>query len=102
MTDGLKTLAGSVMRRGLMQFTHTPISGVWTGALATAVLQSSSATTVATVGFVSAGLIPSLLGSLGDYSGSEYGHDHDGVVSSHFGIQAQTGHGDVATDFCGH
>lgn len=57
MTDGLKGLAGSSLRRIIARFTKSPASGVATGALTTAVLQSSSATTVATVGFVSAGLL---------------------------------------------
>jgi phosphate:Na+ symporter len=58
MTEGLRSLAGNAMRAALMRFTQTPLSGAITGAVATALLQSSSATTVATVGFVSAGLLP--------------------------------------------
>ncbi|NEQ48117.1 MAG: Na/Pi cotransporter family protein [Leptolyngbya sp. SIOISBB] len=57
MTDGLRSLAGNAMRSALMRFTRTPLSGALTGAITTALLQSSSATTVATVGFVSAGLL---------------------------------------------
>lgn len=57
MTDGLKGLAGASLRRIITRFTNSPASGAATGALTTAVLQSSSATTVATVGFVSAGLL---------------------------------------------
>ena len=57
MTDGLRSLAGNAMRSALMRFTKTPVSGALTGAVTTALLQSSSATTVATVGFVSAGLL---------------------------------------------
>jgi len=57
MTDGLRVLAGGAMRTALMRFTSSPYSGAVTGALTTAVLQSSSATTVAAVGFVSAGLL---------------------------------------------
>lgn len=57
MTDGLRSLAGNAMRSALMRFTRTPLSGAMTGAITTALLQSSSATTVATVGFVSAGLL---------------------------------------------
>ena len=64
MTEGLRSLAGKAMRSALMRFTHSPFSGAVTGAITTAILQSSSATTVATVGFVSAGLItfPAALG----------------------------------------
>jgi phosphate:Na+ symporter len=64
MTDGLKALAGDAVRGVLMRFTRSPVSGAMTGAATTALLQSSSATTVATVGFVGAGLIafPNALG----------------------------------------
>lgn len=64
MTDGLRSLAGNVIRKALMNFTHSPLSGAVTGAVSTAVLQSSSATTVAAVGFVSVGLLsfPEALG----------------------------------------
>jgi len=57
LTDGLKSLAGDAMRAVLIRFTHTPYSGALTGAVTTALLQSSSATTVAAVGFVGAQLI---------------------------------------------
>lgn len=57
MTDALKTLAGPAMRRALMRYTRTPTTGAITGCLSTALLQSSSATTVAAVGFVGAGLL---------------------------------------------
>ncbi len=64
MTDGLRALAGNAMRGLLMRFSRTPASGAATGAVTTVILQSSSATTVAAVGFVSAGLMtfPQALG----------------------------------------
>ncbi|TNF94274.1 MAG: Na/Pi cotransporter family protein [Gammaproteobacteria bacterium] len=64
MTDGLKGLAGDMIRQTLTRFTHSPTSGALTGAATTAVLQSSSATTVAAIGFVSASLLtfPQALG----------------------------------------
>lgn len=57
MTDNLKKLAGDQIRSALFRFTKTPSSGALTGAITTAVVQSSSATTVAVVGFVGAGLM---------------------------------------------
>lgn len=57
MTDNLRDLAGDAMRKLLLRFTHTPLSGAVTGTIATAILQSSSATTVAAVGLVGAGLM---------------------------------------------
>lgn len=64
LTDGLRGLAGHALRRTLATFTHSPMSGAVTGALTTALVQSSSAVTVTTVGFVSAGLLtfPQALG----------------------------------------
>jgi len=64
MTEGLRTLAGDSMRKALMRFTKSPLTGATTGAVVTAILQSSSATTVAAVGFVGAGLMafPEALG----------------------------------------
>ncbi|WP_372863624.1 Na/Pi cotransporter family protein [Spongiibacter sp.] len=64
MTDGLKALAGDALHRALSRFTRSPSSGALTGAATTAILQSSSATTVAAVGFVGAGLLsyPQALG----------------------------------------
>jgi phosphate:Na+ symporter len=57
MTEGLKALAGSSLNRILAKFTDRPIKGVLSGALVTALVQSSSATTLMTIGFVSAGLL---------------------------------------------
>ncbi len=64
MTDSLKRLAGDRIRAALYQFTRTPRSGAVMGAITTAAVQSSSATTVAAVGFVGAGLMafPNALG----------------------------------------
>ncbi|MBQ3611343.1 MAG: Na/Pi cotransporter family protein [Firmicutes bacterium] len=57
MSDGLQKSAGDKMRSILAMLTKNPILGVLAGALVTAVLQSSSATTVMVIGFVSAGLM---------------------------------------------
>ncbi len=57
MTGALRGLAAGAVRQGLARFTRTPLSGTVTGALATATIQSSSATMVTTVGFVGAGLM---------------------------------------------
>lgn len=57
MSKGLQNMAGEKMRYILSVLTKNPIVGVLAGALVTAVLQSSSATTVMAIGFVSAGLM---------------------------------------------
>lgn len=57
MSDALQKAAGEKMKRILEILTKNPIMGALAGALVTAVLQSSSATTVMVIGFVSAGLM---------------------------------------------
>ncbi len=64
MTQGLNSLAGESLRSTLTRFTKTPLTGTFTGMVITALVQSSSATTVMAVGFVGAGLLsfPQALG----------------------------------------
>ncbi len=57
MTDGLKVAAGRALRHILSEWTRTPLRGLLSGALITSAVQSSSAVTVATIGFVNAGLL---------------------------------------------
>ena len=57
MSDALQKAAGEKMKRILEVLTKIPVMGALAGALVTAVLQSSSATTVMVIGFVSAGLM---------------------------------------------
>ena len=57
MSDALQKAAGEKMKRILEVLTKNPVMGALAGALVTAVLQSSSATTVMVIGFVSAGLM---------------------------------------------
>ena len=57
MSESLQKAAGDKMRKILGVLTVNPVMGVLAGAVTTAVLQSSSATTVMVIGFVSAGLM---------------------------------------------
>ena len=57
MSESLQKAAGERMKKILSMLTSNPVKGVLAGALVTAVLQSSSATTVMAIGFVSAGLM---------------------------------------------
>ncbi|MBR0329232.1 MAG: Na/Pi cotransporter family protein, partial [Selenomonadaceae bacterium] len=57
MSECLQKAAGEKMKSILAMLTRNPLLGVLAGALTTAVLQSSSATTVMAIGFVSAGLM---------------------------------------------
>ncbi len=55
--DGLTKISGSKMERILEKLTSNPMKGVFLGMIVTAVIQSSSATTVMVVGFVNAGIM---------------------------------------------
>ncbi len=57
MSDGLEAIAGDKLRNGLSKLTSNRFAAVGVGAGVTAVIQSSSATTVMVVGFVNAGLM---------------------------------------------
>jgi len=57
MGDGLANTSGEKLKKIFEKITSSPIKGVATGAAITAVIQSSSATTVMVVGFVNAGLM---------------------------------------------
>lgn len=57
MSESLQKVAGERMKAILTMLTKNPILGVLAGAISTSVLQSSSATTVMAIGFVSAGLM---------------------------------------------
>lgn len=72
ITDGLKLAAGHTLRDMLTKSTRTPLRGILTGLSITAIVQSSSAVTVATIGFVNAGLI-SMYQALGIVFGSNIG-----------------------------
>ena len=72
MADGLQKSAGGKMKQLLGILTNHRILGVLVGALVTAVIQSSSATTVMVVGFVNAGII-SLTQAVGVIMGANIG-----------------------------
>ena len=72
MSEGLQKAAGSKMRAILGRITGNPLSGILTGTVVTAVIQSSSATTVMVVSFVNAGLL-SLSGAVAVIMGANIG-----------------------------
>ena len=57
MSDSLQLIAGSRLKSIISAMTSNPLTGILTGLGVTALIQSSSATTVMTVGFVNAGLM---------------------------------------------
>jgi phosphate:Na+ symporter len=72
ITDGLKATAGPALREMLANWTRTPLQGIFSGVAITAIVQSSSAVTVATIGFVNAGII-NMRQALGIVYGSNIG-----------------------------
>jgi len=72
ISDGIKLAAGGALRDLLGHWTYTHTRGIITGLAITAVVQSSSAVTVATIGFVNAGLL-SLYQALGVIYGANIG-----------------------------
>jgi phosphate:Na+ symporter len=72
MADALKTVAGDRMKDILARLTTNRVMGALTGAFVTAVINSSSVTTVLLVGFISAGLM-SLAQSVGVIMGANIG-----------------------------
>ena len=72
MSEGLQKFAGDRLRRILTAMTTNRVTGVLTGMLITALIQSSSATTVMVVSFVNAGLL-TLSQSIGVIMGANIG-----------------------------
>ena len=86
MTSGLRKLAGDRLRDWLARSTRTPFSGAVTGATVTALVQSSSATTLAAMGFVGAGLM-SFNASLGIIFGANIGTTATGWMVALLGFK---------------
>ncbi|MFQ5899342.1 MAG: Na/Pi symporter, partial [Candidatus Methylomirabilia bacterium] len=70
--EGLQRAAGGRLRTLLTGLTRSRLMAVLSGALVTAIIQSSSATTVMLIGFVSAGLMP-FANTLGVILGADIG-----------------------------
>ena len=86
MTDGLKGLAGSSLRTVLGKAAATPLSGAFWGAIVTLLVQSSSATTMTTIGLVSAGLLTFQQG-LGLVFGANVGTTGTGWLVALIGVR---------------
>lgn len=91
LTDGLKSFAGDALRLALVRFTGTPVKAFVSGALATALVQSSSATTVTVIGFVSAGLL-SFPQAVGVVLGASLGTTSTGWIVSLLGLKVSIGY----------
>jgi phosphate:Na+ symporter len=86
MTEGLKTLAGSALRAMLSKAAATPLHGSFWGAIVTLLVQSSSATTMTTIGLVSAGLLTFQQG-LGLVFGANVGTTGTGWLVALIGVR---------------
>ena len=89
MGDGLTRAAGGKMERILEKLTSTPIKGVLLRAAVTAVIQSSSATTVMVVGFVNSGIMK-LRQAVGIIMGANIGTTVTSWILSLSGIQGDS------------
>lgn len=90
LVDGLKALAGGALRRVLTSAVRGPLSGFLAGVGTTALVQSSSATTVATIGFVSAGLL-SFPQSIGVVLGANVGTTSTSWLVATLGFKVSIG-----------
>lgn len=86
MSDGLQKVAGPTMRSILSTMTGNRISGVCTGLLITSMVQSSSATTVMLISFVSAELL-TLTQAVGVIMGANIGTTVTGWIVALFGFK---------------
>lgn len=86
LSDGLKALAGPALSTVLARFTGGRITAVASGAAVTALVQSSHATTLTTIGFVSAGLL-TFPQALGVILGANIGTTSTGWIVSLIGFR---------------
>ena len=86
MSEGLQKFAGDRLRKILTAMTTNRVTGMLTGVLITALVQSSSATTVMVVSFVNAGLL-TLSQSIGVIMGANIGTTVTAWIISIFGFK---------------
>ncbi len=88
MTKGMRNAAGPALRQILGQWTKTPLRGLFSGFMITALVQSSSAITVAVIGFVNAGLM-TMAQSIGVIFGSNIGTTITGWIVAAVGVSVK-------------
>ena len=87
MSEGLQKYAGSKLRHILTKITGKPLSGILAGTGVTAIIQSSTATTVMAVGFAGAGLL-TLGGAIAVVMGANIGTTVTAWIITLFGLEA--------------
>ena len=90
MSEGLQKIAGDQLRKILSVMTTNRFTGVFTGFLITAIIQSSTATTVMVVSFVNAKLL-TLAQAIGVIMGANIGTTLTAWIISFFGFQVDMG-----------
>ncbi|PKO92543.1 MAG: Na/Pi cotransporter family protein [Betaproteobacteria bacterium HGW-Betaproteobacteria-1] len=90
LSDGLVAFAGSNLKRALVRFTGTPYKAFASGTLVTVLVQSSSATAVTLIGFVSAGLI-TFSQAIGVLIGASLGNTATGWIVAELGLKVNLG-----------
>lgn len=86
MSEGLKVMAGDSLRSLLNRFTGGTISSIMTGTIITLLIQSSTATSLMTIGFVSAGMLTFLQGT-GVIMGANLGTTSTGWMVALIGLK---------------
>lgn len=90
LSEGLVGFAGGMLQRALVRFTGTPFKAFVSGSLVTMLAQSSSATTVTLIGFVSAGLI-GFTQAIGVLIGASLGNTATGWIVAGLGLKVNLG-----------
>lgn len=90
LSQGLVAFGGATMKQALARFTGTPAKAFVSGTLATMAVQSSTATTVTLIGFVSAGLI-SFSQAIGVLIGASLGNTATGWIVATLGLKVSLG-----------
>ena len=90
MSEGLQKIAGDKLRKILSVMTTNRVTGVFTGFLITAIIQSSTATTVMVVSFVNAKLL-TLAQAIGVIMGANIGTTLTAWIISFFGFKVDMG-----------
>ena len=89
MGDSLKKVAGNKLELILYKLTNSPIKGLLLGTVVTAIIQSSSATTVMVVGFVNSGMMK-VAQAIGIIMGANVGTTITSWILSLSGIQSSS------------
>ncbi len=91
MSQGLVGFAGGALQRALVRFTGSPSRAFASGTLITVLVQSSTATTVTLIGFVSAGLI-GFTQAIGVLLGASLGNTGTGWIVAGLGLRVSLGY----------